>query len=126
MSLVLKNRTGIFRIAIDSQVPLVPVLAFGENDLFEQIDTEWNKQLQIFIESCISIQLPIPTWKCIKHWFTLLRKPFNNPVKTFVGEPVYPFPDDTVDSFRDRYVDQLNDLYDKHRPDDWEESIEYS
>jgi len=126
LHLVLKDRKGIFRIAIDTQTPLVPVLVFGENNLFEPINSDWNKHLQKFIESCISIQFPIPSWNSLKHWFTLLRKPFEIPVKTCIGDPVYPLPDDTIESLRDRYIDALNNLYDTHRPADWEELIEYS
>lgn len=125
-NLVIKDRKGIFRIAIKQNVPIVPILAFGENDLFEQIDSRWNDKLQIFIDSIIGIQLPLPTWKSIKKWFTLLRKPFDRPIESFVGEPVYPLADDTVESMRARYIEALEGLYLKHRPNDWAESIEYS
>lgn len=123
--LVIKKRKGIFRIAIDKQVPIVPILAFGENDLFLPIESAAHDWFQSKLEALTSIQLPIPRWECIRRWFTLLRKPFDQPVRTVVGTPVYPEPDDTVDTLRTRYIEALDALYKEKRPAEWPESIEY-
>jgi 1-acyl-sn-glycerol-3-phosphate acyltransferase len=123
--LVLKSRKGIFRIAIDTRTPLVPILTFGENELFLPLDSPLYRRVQNAIESYTSIQFPIPRWSCIKRWFTLLRKPFDEPVKTYIGEPVYPEKGDTVESLRERYISALDALYDTHRPEGWAEKIEY-
>ncbi|CAO3680882.1 unnamed protein product [Rhizopus stolonifer] len=37
--LVLKKRLGFIRIGIQHQAPLVPVFSFGENDLYEQVES---------------------------------------------------------------------------------------
>ena len=123
--LVLKDRKGIFRIAIDKQIPLVPVLVFGENDLFVPIDSEWHRYIQRKIENTLSFQLPIPSWKSIKKWFSLLKKPFDEPVRTVLGDPVFPEKDDTIETLRIRYIEALDSLYKKHRPVEWADEIEY-
>ena len=125
LRLVLKNRKGMFRIAIDQQVPLVPILVFGENDLFTPIDSQWHKYLQEKIESVLSFQFPIPSWNSVKKWFTLLNKPFDIPIETFIGEPLYPEKDDTINTLKEKYINALNALYSKHKPEDWAEEIEY-
>jgi len=125
LSLVLKNRKGLFRIAINQQVPIVPVLVFGENDLFIPLKSKWHTYIQDQLQNIFGLHFPFPTWGSLKKWFTLLQKPFDQPVKTVVGEPVYPEKDDTVEKLRSKYITALDALYKKHKPVGWADEIEY-
>lgn len=125
MRLVLKSRKGIFRIAIEKNVPIVPVIVFGENELFLPVQSAWHDAIQRQIQMLTSIQLPLPRWQCITRWFTLLRKPFDQPVRTVMGAPVYPEVGDTVDTLRSRYISALDSLYKDNREEGWDEKIEY-
>lgn len=44
--LVLRNRKGFFRIALQSGAVLMPLFVFGENELFEQLEWSWLRWVQ--------------------------------------------------------------------------------
>lgn len=90
MKLVLKKRKGVFRIAQDLQIPIVPVLTFGENELFPPIQSAWAHTLQKYLKAWFSIALPIPTLESLKNWFLLLHSPLPSQVITCLGTPVAP------------------------------------
>jgi 1-acyl-sn-glycerol-3-phosphate acyltransferase len=90
MKLVLRSRTGVFRIAQDLQVPIVPVLTFGENELFPPIQSAWVQRLQKYLRSWFGIALPFPTLSSIKNWFSLLQAPLSSQVITHIGKPILP------------------------------------
>lgn len=125
LSLVLKSRTGMFRIAADKNVPIVPVLVFGENDMFLPAESAFCDWYNAWLNQTVGFQLPLPKWSCVTRWFSLLQKPFDTPVKTVFGEPVYPVEKETVDEFRTRYIDSLDKLYAAHKPAGWADTINY-
>lgn len=45
LRLVLKNRTGVFRMALETGTPIVPVLTYGENELFPSMDSPMLRTL---------------------------------------------------------------------------------
>lgn len=58
MDLVLKTRRGFVREAIKANASLVPILAFGENDLYHVIDTEkyhWIHTIQSFVKQMTGV-----------------------------------------------------------------------
>jgi 2-acylglycerol O-acyltransferase 2 len=48
INLVLKKRLGFVRIAVETGASLVPVLSFGENDMFKQVKNEDGSFIRTF------------------------------------------------------------------------------
>jgi len=122
MRVFLKKRRGIFKLALETGTPLVPVISFGENKLYQPINVP--KWIQDFLEP-YDMCVPFPTLSSIIKWFGLFSKPLTEPVFTVVGEPVIvekvenPSNSDIV-RLRERYIDSLIAMYKKEK-----ESCEY-
>lgn len=84
VKLVLKKRRGYARIAKACGVPIVPMFTVGENELFPN-ETFWVwKQIATLIHKWTKIYIPLPSWTSMKQWVSILRKPLDKPVETFV------------------------------------------
>lgn len=84
VKVVLKKRKGYARIAKDSKVPIVTLFTVGENELFPN-ETFWLwRNLSTLIRKWTSLHVPLPSWKSMKQWAMIVRKPLENPVETFV------------------------------------------
>jgi 1-acyl-sn-glycerol-3-phosphate acyltransferase len=88
VQLILKKRKGYARIAKEMNVPLVPLFTKGENELFPSPSFwPWKVFSQILYKTT-GLHIPLPSWKSVKRWSSLLEKPFSTPVETFVLEPI--------------------------------------
>jgi 1-acyl-sn-glycerol-3-phosphate acyltransferase len=117
MRVFLKKRRGIFKLALETGTPLIPVISFGEHKLYEPIYTP--KWIQDFLEP-YDMCIPIPTVSSVLKWFSLISNPLTQPVITVVGEPVLvekvenPSNSDIV-RLRERYIDSLVAMYKKEK-----------
>ena len=62
LRLVLKKRKGFVKLAIRTGADLVPVLAFGENDIYDQLDTESHPfvhKLQMLVKKFMGFTVPL-------------------------------------------------------------------
>lgn len=62
IDLVLKKRLGFVKIAVETGSSLVPVLNFGENDLYEQVDNSdgsWLRWGQKKIQHIAGFTVPL-------------------------------------------------------------------
>lgn len=114
MGIVIKIRKGFIRLAVETGADLVPVLVFGENDLFAPID----------IKSFSVKGLIAWAWeKAVGHKvaFSLGRFnvfcPFRRPLNVVVGRPIevkqqrFDIQDEYVDELQGRYVDELRAIW---------------
>ncbi|KFQ36855.1 PREDICTED: 2-acylglycerol O-acyltransferase 2 [Merops nubicus] len=121
-TLLLKNRKGFIRLAIQHGTPLVPVFSFGENDLFNQVRNpkgSWLRQLQHRLQQMMGISLPLFHARGIfQYSFGLL--PYRRPVCTVVGKPIpvqrkHRPSVEEVDQVHQKYLNELSKLFEDHK-----------
>ncbi|KAF1641598.1 2-acylglycerol O-acyltransferase 2, partial [Eudyptes chrysocome] len=121
-TLLLKNRKGFVRLAIEHGTPLVPIFSFGENDLFEQVRNpkgSWLRQLQHRLQQIMGISLPIFYARGIfQYSFGLV--PYRRPICTVVGKPIpvqrkHRPSEEEVDQVHQKYLDELCKLFEEHK-----------
>ena len=128
MKLSILNKKGIFRLAIETGTPLIPVISYGENELFEIVKHPWLTSIQtILLEYGICI--PLPTLQSCKTWFNILQKPMKNPIRTVVGKVIEVgvarvASDKDISELRDQYFTALRHLYSTTRPEAYSKDLE--
>ena len=122
----LLNRKGIFRLALETGVQLVPCLTFGETELYSLYEPP--KFIREFLKQ-FEIILPLPSLASFKTWYNLLTKGSDTPIKTYIGEPLKvekiekPTQEDII-KLRTNYINHLQDLYKKVKPKEYSDSLE--
>ena len=90
LRLVLNSRKGFIKIAIRQGADLVPVLAFGENDLYEQVDSEehpWIHKWQLFVKKMMGFTVPLFHARGIFN-YDVGMMPYRKSVNVVVGKPI--------------------------------------
>ena len=111
VTLVVKNK-GLFRVALQQGVGLVPVFCFGEADIISGIPLP---SFQFWAKRKLGI-----TYPQLPHGRLLLPLPRRRPVTVVVGESIfvekvaYPTPAD-IDRLHREYYDKLGQLFDRHK-----------
>lgn len=62
MALIVKRRRGVLKIAIRENAGLVPVMSFGENELYEQMIPEersWVAKCQMAVKRVAGFTVPL-------------------------------------------------------------------
>ena len=116
MQIFLKKRKGFARIAKDLGIPIVPVLTFGENELFPPIQGFWTDWVQSYLRSWFGLAIPLPTLESFWNWFQLLRGPLSHQVETWIGEPVSTDEKKSIETIRKHIFLGFEHLYKKGRP----------
>ena len=122
---IVKKRSGIFRLAIETGVPIIPVLSYGEQSMFQQINTggflEW-------LSKVTGIQMNFPDIASMKKWHSIYMKPLDEKIVTHIGEAIDVGEARTatpkeINELRVQYIIALQKLYRDTRPADYEEEI---
>ncbi|KAH0605024.1 uncharacterized protein H6S33_005006 [Morchella sextelata] len=123
MALVVKRRRGVLRIAIRENAGIVPVLSFGENELYDQMVPTGGgmiEKLQMFVKSVAGFTVPLFHARGVFNYDVGLL-PYRKEVNTVVGRPVFPKAqmesprDGDLDEFQERYLAELRRLWDEHK-----------
>lgn len=116
--IILKNRKGFVKLAIQTGTSLVPVFAFGENDIYDQPvapDGSLLKNIQAFLKSFSGITPPIINGRgFFQHSFGLV--PRSNRITTVVGAPIDIVKNETptikqIDDVHEQFVMKLTKLF---------------
>jgi 2-acylglycerol O-acyltransferase 2 len=128
--LTLARRKGFVKMALKTGASLVPVFAFGENDIFDQVDNPDGgalRRFQLWCKQLIGITPPLLYGRNLSRGvfrrFTGAKTgvlPKRESIEVVVGAPIAcPKTSDPtsaqIDEYHARYVAALRDLYETHR-----------
>lgn len=123
MDLILNKRKGLVKLAMHvGNTSLVPVLGFGENDLYDQVRNDPTSrlfQVQIFLKNKIGFTLPLMHARGIFNYdFGII--PYRRPINIVVGHPIdIPKIDKPTEAqvshYHGLYVEGLHQLFDAHK-----------
>ena len=113
MILSIKKRKGFFRIALQEGAAIVPVVSFGETELFKQIHHPTLRRVQESLLSWLSFALPV-------FWGRFGIFPAPIPLTSVVGAPLiiektvsYPSRED-IEKLQELYVERIVDLHKRY------------
>jgi hypothetical protein len=118
----IRDRSGIFRLAIETETPLVPVITYGENELYELSHHPYLKRIQEWLSKYDCI-LPIPSFETIKRWIQFVLGNQKNPLVTVIGNPIEITKSHTIDSLREDYILALQKLYKETKPETYDSEM---
>ncbi|XP_012722581.2 2-acylglycerol O-acyltransferase 3b [Fundulus heteroclitus] len=114
---VMKQRKGFVRTALEYGADLVPVYTFGENELFQQVilsEGSLGRRLQDLFKKIMGFA------PCLFVGERLALLPYRRPVTTVVGSPIsvpkcVTPTQEAVDRYHGLYMDALTKLFHEHK-----------
>jgi len=122
MRLTLEKRKGFVRVAMDSGASLVPVLCFGENDLYDSVDNPEGSRIRTFQNRMLKMMgysSPVFHGRGIFNYqFGML--PHRRPLTVVVGAPISVTRNtnptrEEVQEVHAQYTEALKQLYENHK-----------
>jgi 2-acylglycerol O-acyltransferase 2 len=122
----LMSRKGIFRLAIETGKPLIPVITYGETELCNPLEGSWLESAHSFLRK-YRIPLIVPSYEMCTKWLLLRKKPLDTKCVSFIGLPVLPkdtnASEEAIYELRARYIEALKKLYADTKPSDYAEDL---
>lgn len=124
LRLVLKRRKGFVKIAIRTGADLVPVLAFGENDIYEQFQPDAHPYIhnfQLVLKKVLGFTIPLFHARGIFNYDVGLM-PYRKPINIVVGRPITVVRNEKpsqeeIDRVHEMYVKELERVWDTWKDD---------
>lgn len=120
LRLVLKRRKGFIKLAIRTGADLVPVLAFGENELYDQISSDSHPLVhkgQMLVKKLLGFTVPLFHARGVFN-YDVGMMPYRRALNVVVGRPIKVGRQEAPDS---GYVDELHAQYVGELERIWEE-----
>jgi hypothetical protein len=126
LRLILKSRKGFVKMAIRMGADLVPVLAFGENELYDQVTSEehpWIHKTQMIVKKMMGFTIPLFHARGIFNYDVGLM-PYRRAVNVVVGRPIKvvsqggkdgKVDEEYLDQVHSAYVDELVRIWDEYK-----------
>lgn len=124
MNLVLADRKGFVKMAIRTGADLVPVLAFGENDLYDQVSPKTHPslhRLQMWVLKTLKFTLPFLHGRGIFNYDVGLM-PYRKPLNVVVGRPIMieqkkdgEIENEDVERLHREYVGELERMWEAYK-----------
>jgi len=120
--LTLAQRKGFVKVALHNGSSLVPVISFGETDLYGQVSNPRGSKLrrfQTYMQKAFGFSMPLIQGRGIFNYdFGLL--PHRRAVNTIVGSPIdcpkTPNPsEELIDKYHQIYIDELRNLFESNK-----------
>ena len=118
----LLNRKGIFKMALETGAPLIPVLSYGENEAFDVVRWKWLEPFQKWLKEW-DMCILIPSFSSLKKMVSILLGTSRETIETVIGDVVPIQEGDTIESLKKRYITSLETLYEKTRPTEYNKKI---
>ncbi|KAJ3078074.1 diacylglycerol O-acyltransferase 1, partial [Quaeritorhiza haematococci] len=120
--LVIKKRLGFIKVALRQGACLVPVMAFGENDLWDQVPNPKGsllRKIQQAFQKYMTFSPPLFHGRGMFQ-YDLGILPHRRPVVSVVGAPIecpkIPHPsEEVVLEYQKKYFDGLQELFDEYK-----------
>jgi 2-acylglycerol O-acyltransferase 2 len=117
IDVIVKNRRGIFKIALETGTPIVPVLTYGENELFPRMDNSFLECYNDYLYLLFKVRFPFPSLQSIYNWQQISDHPLE-PIHSYTGRPIYvkkiEFPSKKhIDKLRSIYISRVQELFEK-------------
>jgi 2-acylglycerol O-acyltransferase 2 len=110
LRLVLRCRRGFVKMAIANGADLVPVLGFGENDIYEQINPAehpWLHKTQLLIKKVFGFTTPVFHARGVFNYDVGIM-PYRRPINIVVGRSIKVVKQNVPE---EAYVQELQDQY---------------
>ena len=120
LRLVLKRRKGFIKLAIRTGADLVPVLAFGENELYDQVSSESHPMVhkgQMLAKKVLGFTVPLFHARGVFN-YDVGMMPYRRPLNVVVGRPIKVVQQPEPES---RYVNEMHAQYVGELQRIWEE-----
>lgn len=120
LRLVLKRRKGFIKLAIRTGADLVPVLAFGENELYDQVSSQSHPlvhKYQMLAKKVLGFTVPLFHARGVFNYDVGIM-PYRRPLNVVVGRPIKVVQQQEPDS---GYVDEMHARYVGELQRIWEE-----
>jgi len=123
LELVIRRRKGIFKIALETGTPIVPILTYGDTEMFPETDIELFKWINSKLYEYFSCRIPFPTIVSLYNWFKITKEPLE-PIHTYTGRPIYVKKienptDKHIQSLRKIYISRIIELFDETNSGDF-------
>jgi len=122
---LLSRRRGIFKMALETGTPLVPIISYGEDELYSQINLPQIKFIQTYL-SKYGMCIPLPSLTSLYNWTKLLHTPLTQ-ITSYVGAPLEVKKQEAtveaIKELREEYCKCLQELYKKTKPDGYANTL---
>jgi hypothetical protein len=119
MRLVLNERIGVFKLALETGTPIVPIITFGEDELFPPLDMPILRSINQWLYSNWKFAVPLMSITSVANWIHLADSPLP-PIRSYSGEPIEvektEASKDKIQELREKYRESLKKLFAKHAP----------
>ncbi len=120
LRLILARRKGFVKLAIRTGADLVPVLAFGENELYDQVQPEQHPlihKIQLLVKKFLGFTVPLFHARGVFNYDVGVM-PYRRPLNIVVGKPILV---EQASKPSEAYIAELHELYVKELQRIWEE-----
>ncbi|PHH92227.1 hypothetical protein CDD83_8338 [Cordyceps sp. RAO-2017] len=124
LRLILKGRKGFVKMALRSGADLVPVIGFGENDLYDQLSPKTHPmvhKIQMLLLKVFKFTIPALHGRGLLNYDVGLM-PYRRPVNIVVGRPIEVHEShgaqpsqEEIDRYHDLYVDEVERLFEAYK-----------
>jgi len=124
LRLVLAKRKGFVKMAIRTGADLVPVLAFGENDIYDQFSVDTHPTIhkfQLLVKKIMGFTIPLFHARGVFNYDVGLM-PYRRPMNIVVGPAVKVVQEqepgqEVIDRVHEEYVRELQRLWELWKDD---------